>query len=79
MAAEVSLTSAPETALTACRTRKLPFFKLVLICWCDDGLATLRTSGHLEHVRQVKTNMADLDTVTNYTLQTYISVLERMK
>ncbi len=48
--------------------------------WCMvHGLATLRTSGHLEHVRQVKTNMADLEAVTNYTLQTFIHVLERMK
>jgi AcrR family transcriptional regulator len=43
------------------------------------GLASLRTSGHLDHVLQAKTQMADINVVTNHTMDTYIAMLERIK
>jgi len=43
------------------------------------GLASLITSGHLDHVRQVKTEMADINAITNHTMYTFISILERLK
>ncbi|MBY0435419.1 MAG: TetR/AcrR family transcriptional regulator [Cyclobacteriaceae bacterium] len=43
------------------------------------GLCTLRTSGHLDQVRQVKTQLPDINAVTAFTLQTFISMMERLK
>lgn len=43
------------------------------------GLCTLRTSGHLDHVRQVKTKLPDIDSVTAYTMDTFIAMLEKIK
>lgn len=43
------------------------------------GLASLRTSGHLDHVRQVKTQMVDINAVTGHTMDTFIAMLERLR
>ncbi len=43
------------------------------------GIASLRTSGHLDHVRQVKTQMADINAVTKHTMDTFIEMIERLK
>ena len=43
------------------------------------GLASLRTSGHLDHVRQVKTQMTDIHAVVGHTMNTFISMLEKIK
>jgi AcrR family transcriptional regulator len=43
------------------------------------GLASLRTSGHLDHVRQVKTQMADVNALTLHTIDTFVGMLEKLK
>jgi AcrR family transcriptional regulator len=43
------------------------------------GLCSLRTSGHLAHVQESKKVGKDLDDLMNYTFQTFIAVLEKMK
>jgi AcrR family transcriptional regulator len=43
------------------------------------GLASLRTSGHLDHVRVVKTQMADINALTQHTMDTFVVMLERLK
>jgi len=43
------------------------------------GLASLNTSGHLDHVRQVKTEMADVGMLTKHTMETFIAMIERLK
>ncbi len=43
------------------------------------GLASLRTSGHLDHVRQVKTQMTDINAVTMHTMNSFVSMLEKIK
>ncbi|MEJ0055130.1 MAG: TetR/AcrR family transcriptional regulator [Bacteroidota bacterium] len=43
------------------------------------GLASLNTSGHLDHVRQVKTQIADVKALTMHTMDTFITMLERLK
>jgi hypothetical protein len=43
------------------------------------GIASLRTSGHLDHVRAVKTQISDINAVTNHTMETFISMLEKIK
>jgi hypothetical protein len=43
------------------------------------GIASLRTSGHLDHVRAVKTQISDIDTVTHHTMDTFIAMLEKIK
>lgn len=43
------------------------------------GLCTLRTSGHLDHVRQVKTALPDIQAVTDMTMKTFIDMLDRLK
>jgi hypothetical protein len=60
--------------------RELEANGLAFAVWSTmHGLCTLRTSGHLDHVRQVKTTMPNTDAVTNYTIQTFIEMLERLK
>lgn len=43
------------------------------------GLCTLHTSGHLEHVQQVKTKLPGVKSITTYTLETFIAILEKVK
>jgi AcrR family transcriptional regulator len=43
------------------------------------GLASLRTSGHLEHVCQMNTSMSDVNVLTQHTINTFVAMLERMK
>jgi AcrR family transcriptional regulator len=43
------------------------------------GLASLRTSGHLEHVCQMNTSMSDVNVLTHHTINTFVAMLERMK
>lgn len=43
------------------------------------GLASLRTSGHLEHVSQVKMQLAHINQVLEHTMETFIAMLERIK
>jgi AcrR family transcriptional regulator len=43
------------------------------------GLASLRTSGHLDHVREVKTQIADVNDVIKHTMDTFIAMIEKLK
>jgi AcrR family transcriptional regulator len=53
---------------------------LSLMIWSTmHGLCTLRTSGHLGHVKVARESMADLNQLMTYTYETFISVLEKMK
>jgi len=53
---------------------------LSLMIWSTmHGLCTLRTSGHLGHVKVARESMPDLDKLMTYTYETFISVLEKMK
>jgi AcrR family transcriptional regulator len=55
-------------------------YALSFMIWSTmHGLCTLRTSGHLGHVSDMKKITPDVDTLMSYTFDTFIKILERLK
>lgn len=55
-------------------------YGLSFVIWSTmHGLCTLRTSGHLGHVSDMKKITPDVDTLMSYTYESFVKILERLK